>query len=158
MIERIPYGGRYPVGLKALLETRLVKSVPRQKERTTRSTQGVDVTYTLNWSPEELDKHLDELLLAVYQDMLRYESAYPRVKFWAQVEYKVSGEGGLKAISAHSGEAEVVVYGPGYEVAQYSLKDILENIRDLIKKYPKKRKEVPVFSLRRVWFRAYEEV
>ena len=156
MIKKIPYGGVYPSTLKRLMEEGLI-GPPRQKERATQSTTGVDIIYILKgegeygWGIETLEENLERILLAVYQDLKRYETKYPEVLFWGSVTYY---RGGKKVeAGVHTASLDIFIWGPDYEVAQYDLRKHLEAIIELKKKYPKER-----FVIRKILARPHERI
>jgi len=153
MVRKIPYKRVRPEVLSSLVEEGLI-GVPRQKERRTGATTGVDVTYTLKtegaygWSIETLEENLDRLLWAIYQDLERYETRYPEILFWGSITYR---RGGKKVeAGCHTGSLDTFIWGPGYEVAQYDLRKHLEAIISLKKKYPKE-----TFKVLRVFARPH---
>ena len=126
MVEKLPYRGRYPEALKQLMADGLIK-IPRQTERKTRVTAGVDITYTLNWRETAYEANRDTLLLAIYQDLQRYKNQYPEALMYGKVGALVGTEN--RDIGVHTWKsADAFVYGPGYKVDQYWLERALDNI------------------------------
>jgi hypothetical protein len=156
MIRKIPYMRRYPPDLKKLIDEGLINP-PKQVERTTGATVGVDVTYILKgkdkygWGINTLENNLERLLLAIYQDMKRYEDKYPGILFYGNVTYFRGGK--QVTMGFHTGSLEIALWGPDYEVPQYDLRKHLEAIIDLKKKYPKE-----TFAIKNIFIRAHERI
>lgn len=112
-IRKIPYGGHYPSALKSLIDGGLI-NIPRQRERSTRFTEGVDIDYHLGWNMEILKENIDTLLLAIYEDATRYHNRFPKCGFWAKIYFKHVGRTELpEPIGVHTWlDPDTFVYGP----------------------------------------------
>ena len=143
-MEKKSYGGRYPSAGRLLID-RGLSSIPRQTLREDISwAEGIDITYNLKgMTPVRFRQFSETLLLLAYQEMSRY--AEYKWKF-ARFEVKL---GRLKKgrdlpdiatfQSSMHDEAEIAVYGPGYEVPQkIFLQDKVSDILDMVKRYPGK--------------------
>jgi len=102
-------------------------SVPRQRERKTRETQGVDIDYHLGWDMDTLREHMDTLLLAIEQDAARYKRKFPECGFHGKVYFKHVGKTKLPPpIGIHTWlDPDLLVEG-SERTKDYSVRDALE--------------------------------
>lgn len=152
-IRKLPYNRQYPSPLKEFIKEGLI-GVPRQKNRSTYSTIGVDITYILKeegrykWSINTLQANLSELLIALHGDLQRYEKKNPEAKFWGEVTYT---RGGRKVYAGcHTGSLDIFLWGPDHEVAQYDLEKHLNAIIELKEMYPKEK-----FAVKKILVRVH---
>ena len=143
-MEKKPYKGRYPAAAAQLIREGIT-SAPRQVRKEDLAwADGIEITYNLKGlTPVKFREYCDSLLLLAYQEAMRYDEY--KWKF-ASFEVKL---GRLKKgrdlpeiasfQSAMHDEPEIMVYGPGYETPQrHFLKDKVEDILDIAKRYPGK--------------------
>lgn len=143
-MDKKTYGGRYPAAARLLIEQG-VTSAPRQVERNDIIwAEGIDIIYSLkNLTPVNFRKYSDSLLLLTYQEMMRYneykwKSAGFEVKLGRLKKGRDLPDIATFQCAMHD-EPEIAVYGPGYDTPQrYFLKDKVEDILDIVKRYPSK--------------------
>jgi hypothetical protein len=142
-MRKIPYGGKYPSAASNLIKEG-VASAPRQAERVLGWAEGIDITYTLkNLTPAAFRKYSDRLLLLALQEASRYPDARWKfagfdVRLGRLKKGKDLPEVATFTASMHD-EPEIMVYGPGYETPNKPfLKDKVDEILDLTKRYPGK--------------------
>lgn len=142
-MEKIPYRLVFPSAARYLMEEG-VCATPRQYEKELNWAEGIDIVYTLKGlTPANFFKYSDSLLLLAYQEAMRYNKykwkfAGFDVRLGRLKKGRDLPEIATFQASMHD-EPEIMVYGPGYEVPQrYFLKDKVEDILDIVRRYPTK--------------------
>ncbi len=143
LVSKKPYAGHYPSAARYLIESG-VCATPRQYEREFKYYDGLDIVYTLhNMTPANFRSYADTFLLLAFQEATRYkEYKWKFAKFDVRLGKLKKGKD-LPDIttfqSAMHPDPDIMVYGPGYEVPQrHFLKDKVEDILDIAKRYPTK--------------------
>jgi len=156
VIDKIPYRKSFPTSLQLLMEHAGL-STPRQKRVTFMYTNHVDITYTLKMGHEAFEGYHQELLFAAEQDCRRYKKEYPDCMFCGDVEVLIRVRGDQKRNwGIHtSREPEDFVWGPGYEVPQYHLQKVFDEILDIPNRYPKATKRSP-YLVKKLVISVYE--
>ena len=142
-VDKIAYSGHYPSAARFLMEEDIT-SIPRQYSRTLRRTEGVDIVYHLrHLTPANFNKYSDSLLLLAYQEGMRYSAV--RWKFFSfdvRLGRLKKGRDLPEVVtftSAMHPDAEIGVYGVGYDVPQrHFLFNKVEDILEIAKRYADK--------------------
>lgn len=140
-MKKIPYQATYPSAARYLIDEDIT-STPRQYDKDFKSTEGIDIVYTLrNLTPVNFRKYSDQLLLLAYQEAKRYDKVakYKFARFEVRIGRLKKGRDLPDIASfqaAMNDDPDVMIYGPGYDTPQhYFLKDRVNDILDITRRY-----------------------
>ncbi len=170
----LKYNGNYVSAAQYLMEEdppmlSRIRQVPKNNFHKSWAKGGVDIIYHLiGMNPKNFLKYKGQLLLAAYQEAMRYKDIYTHIGAGFDVKLMkkkgasfgfLNNPENIVTFSSHmrrTTDIEEMVYGPGYETpTPVSLADKADQIVDILRRYDDKvQKQRPFRVLRMtIWCR-----